>query len=141
MHYVDLLTGVPGPDVRHHVGRLLAAELAIGTLEAWRLAALVLVMPGHIALDSEAAAALGATVGLVVGHALRIGISRAAVRVVALTEVPIAAFGLEALAGLQHEVEIQLRSRRVEKTWNFVNRGGIFVTNLYSATLPSRGLR
>lgn len=84
MHHVDLLTGMSGPDVRHHVGRLLAAELAIGTLEAWLLPALVLVVPGHIALDSEAAAALGTTEGLVVGErALRmIGISHAALRII-----------------------------------------------------------
>lgn len=82
VHYVDLLTGMLGPDVRHHIGRLLAAELAIGTLEARRLAALVLVMPGHIALDGEAAATLGTTEGLVVDdRALRmIDISHAAMR-------------------------------------------------------------
>jgi len=85
MHYVDLLTGMPGSNVRHHVGRLLTAELAIRALETRRLAALVLVMPGHIALDSETAAALGTTKeGLVVGErALRmIGISHTAVRII-----------------------------------------------------------
>lgn len=89
-----------GPDVRHHVGCLLAAELAIGTQKARRLAALVLVMPGHIALDSEALLALGTTVGLVVEALRMISITHAT--------VVIAAFGLEVLAGLQHEV-IQLR--------------------------------
>jgi len=71
-----------GSDVRHHIGRLLAAELAIGTLEARRLAALVLVMPGHIAFDGEAAATPGTTEGLVVGdRVLRmIDISHAAMR-------------------------------------------------------------
>ena len=125
MHYVDLLTGMPGPNVRHHVGRLLAAELAIGTLEARRLTALVLVMPGHIALDSEAAAALGTTERFVVAERdLRmIGISHATMREVirrprhgraVLAKISIAAIGLEALAGLQYEVQIQLRSRRVK---------------------------
>lgn len=126
VHYVDLLTGMPGPNVRHHVGRLLAAELAIRALEARRLTALVLVVPGHIALDSEAAAALGTTERFVVGERdLRmIGISHATMREVirhrprhgraVLAKIPIAAIGLEALAGLQHEVQIQLRGCRVK---------------------------
>lgn len=85
VHYVDLLTGMPGPDVRHHIGRLLAAERAIGTLEARLLAALVPEMPGHIALSSEAAAALVETrdVGLVIGErTLRRGLPYAAVRII-----------------------------------------------------------
>lgn len=84
VHYVDLLTRMSGPDVRHHVRCLLAAEFAIGTLEARLLPALVLVVPGHIALDSEAAAALGTTEGLVVGErALRmIGTSHTAVIII-----------------------------------------------------------
>lgn len=124
VHYVDLLTGMPGPDVRHHVRRLLAAKLAIGALEARLLTALILVMPGHIALDSEAAAAFRTTEGLVIGgRALRIiGISHAAVREVTRprhgravrAKVPIAAFSFETLAGLQYEVQIQMRGRCVK---------------------------
>lgn len=92
---------MPGPDVRHHVGRLLAAEIAIGAQEARRLAALELVMPGHIALDSKALLALGTTERLVGGALRMIGISHAT--------VVIAAFDLEVLAGLKHQVQIQLR--------------------------------
>lgn len=102
MHHVDLLAGVSGPDVGHDVGRLFAAELAVGALEARRLAALVLVVPGHVALDGEAAAALGATERLV-------GVPHVAVRVVAVV-----ALGVEAFAGLQDVIEIQLWDRRVE---------------------------
>ena len=60
MHHVDSLAGVPGPDVGHDVGRLLATELAVRALEPGRLAALVLEVPGHVALDGEATSALGA---------------------------------------------------------------------------------
>lgn len=61
MHHVNPLTGMPCSDVRHHVGRLLATELAIRTLEPGRLTALVFQVPGHVALDGEASSALGAT--------------------------------------------------------------------------------
>lgn len=61
MNHVNPLAGMPGPDVGHHVGRLLATKLAIRTLEPGRLAALVFKVPGHVALDGEASSALGAT--------------------------------------------------------------------------------
>jgi len=76
---------VLGSNVGHHVGRLLAAKLAVGTLEARFLTALVFVMPGHVALDGEAATALGTAERLVVGERallIRIHHSHAAVRVV-----------------------------------------------------------
>lgn len=90
---------MPGPDVRHHVGRLLAAELAIGAQEARRLAALELEMPGHIALDSKALLALWTTERLVGG----------VLRMISHATVVIAAFDLKILAGLKHQVQIQLR--------------------------------
>lgn len=84
VHYDDFLTGMLGPDVRHHIGRLLAAKLAIGALEARRLTALKPEMPGHIALDSEATAAFRTAVELLAGageRALRtVSISHASMR-------------------------------------------------------------
>lgn len=59
-------------------------------------------MSGHVTLDGEATAALGATERLV-------GIPHLAVRVI--TVVPV---GVEALAGLQDVIEVQLGDRRVE---------------------------
>lgn len=103
MHHVDLLAGVSGPDVGHDVGRLLAAELAVGALEARRLAALVLEVPGHVALDGEAAAALGTAERL-------IGVPH----FVAVRVITVVALGVEAFAGLQDVIEVQLRDRRVE---------------------------
>lgn len=82
MHHVDLLTGMPGPDVGHYVGRLLAAEFAVGTLEAGWLVALVLVMPGHVALDGKATTAFGTAEGLVVDAFRMVNIPHAAVRII-----------------------------------------------------------
>lgn len=102
MQHVDPLPDVLGSDVRHHVGRLLAAENAVGTLKTRRLAALVLPMPGHVTLNGEATTALGAREGF-----LR-GLCVAGLRIVAVV-----ALGVEAL-GLKYEVEVQLRYRPVE---------------------------
>lgn len=61
MHNVDPLAGMPGTDVGHHVGRLLATKLAVGTLEPRRLAALIFQVSCHVPFNREAPSALGAT--------------------------------------------------------------------------------
>lgn len=110
MHHVDHLTGMPDPNVGHYIGRLLAAEFAVGTLEAGWLVALVLVMPGHVALDGEATAASGTAIGLVVG-VFQI-VPHAVVRIIirhqygaVLTKVFLIVLGLK--ARLQRQVQIQ----------------------------------
>lgn len=124
MHHVDRLTGMPGPNVGHYIGRLLAAEFAVGTLEAGWLVALVLIMPGHVALDGEGTAASGTAIGLVVGVFRIVNVPHAVVRIIirhrygVLTRVFLIVLGLKALARLQRQVEIQQWDRRVE-TWNF----------------------
>ena len=60
MHDVDPLSDVSCSDVRHHVRCLLAAELAVRTLEPWGLSAFVLEVPRHITLDGEVTAAFWA---------------------------------------------------------------------------------
>lgn len=132
-----------GSNVGHHVGRLLAAKLAVRTLKARLLATLVLVMPGHVSLDGEAATASRTAVRLVVGlslqheRALRISVplrsressdptwhdmttTQASARHgrVVLAEVLVAALALVDLTGLQYKTQVQLRGCRVE-TCNF----------------------
>ena len=65
MHDVDTLADMSRSNVRHDVGSLFAAELAVGTLEARLLAAFVFKVARHVALDGEAARALGTSEGLV----------------------------------------------------------------------------
>lgn len=57
---MNFLARVPRSYVGHYVGRLFATKLAVRALESWRLAALVLVVPGHVPLDGEATAAFRA---------------------------------------------------------------------------------
>lgn len=120
MHHVDRLTGMLVPNVGHYIGRLLAAEFAVGALEAGWLVALVLVMPGHVALDGEATVASGTAVGLV----QIVNVPHAAVRIIirhrygaVLTKVSLIVLGLRdcnALARMQRHVQIQQWDRRVE---------------------------
>lgn len=123
MYHIDLLILMPGPDVGHYVGRLLAAEFAVGTLEAGWLAAFVFVMPGHVSLDSEATAASGTVKGLVVGTAFQmVDVPRAALRIIirhrhgraVLIKVSVITLGLKTFARLHRKVQIQQRGRRVE---------------------------
>lgn len=120
MDHVNRLTGMPGPNVGHYIGRLLAAEFAVGTLEAGWLVALVLIMPGHVALDGEATATSGTAKGLVVGIFRMVNVPHAAVRIIirhrygVLTKVFLIVLGLKALARLQRQVQIQQWDRRVE---------------------------
>lgn len=117
MHHVNPLAGVPGSDVRHHVGGLLATELAIRTLEPRRLAALVLEMPGHVPLYGEASSALRTTERLpeaIVERSLGVGVPHpglgvvirqrprqgSAARFTLATGVPVATLVLERLARL-----------------------------------------
>lgn len=101
--HVNPLPAVLGSDVGHHVGRLLAAELAVGALEARLLTAFVPPMPGHVALNGETTAAFRARVEF-------LGVfPHVTVRI-----VTVVALGLEVLTGLQNEVQVQLRDRRVE---------------------------
>lgn len=109
VHHVDFLIGMSGPDVGHDVGCLLTAELAVGALEARWLATLVLEVSGHVTLDGEATAALGTTERLV-------RVPHLAVRI-----ITVVAFGVEAFAGLQDVVEVQLGDRCVE-TWNLTSQ-------------------
>lgn len=119
---MDLLITMPGPDVGHYVGRLLAAEFAIGTLEAGWLVALVLVMPGHVALNGEATAASGTAEGLVIGAFRMVDVPHAVLRIIirhrhgraVLTKVSVIVLDFKALARLEREVQVQQRGRRVE---------------------------
>lgn len=113
---------MPGPDVGHYVGRLLAAEYAVGTLEAGWLFALVLVMPGHVALHREATAASRTTEGLVVGAFRMVDVPHAVLRIIrrhrrraVLTKVSVivSVLDFKALARLERQVEVQKRGHSV----------------------------
>lgn len=100
---------MPGPNVGHYIGRLLAAEFAVGTLEAGWLVALVLIMSGPVALDGEGTAASGTAIGLVVGVFRIVNVPHAVVRIIirhrygVLTKVFLIVLGL---ARLQRQVQI-----------------------------------
>lgn len=128
MHHENFLVGVFGSDVRHHIGRLFTTELAIGTLETWLLAAFVLEVSSHVALDGKAATALRTCVRLFTIDECtgRVGVLYASISVIIhhrprrggtnlSWEIPgTTVVRLKDFTGLQHEAHVQLRNCRVE---------------------------